>query len=155
LSEGIARFFPVGSKETGGQSLGLPISLLLPILHGVRQDVVEIRDAIASLEVRMVGSSLLIIYEADWSRAEEALKRMEEDIEEELEDEDSGDEEELEDEDSEDEEILEAPYVVKLIDFAHTRLTPGRGRDEGVLTGINTVISLIDGRINELTSVID
>ncbi|KAK2460699.1 hypothetical protein APHAL10511_007169 [Amanita phalloides] len=130
LPEGIARFFPIGSKEEGESSLGLPIPLLLPILDGLKEDVAEIREIVAALEMRIVGSSLLIVYEGDWALAEEALKRTEEEEEEEVDDEGSDD----------DEEKPGPPYVVKLIDFAHTRITPGRGPDKSVLTGLDTVL---------------
>lgn len=46
------------------------------------------------------------------------------------------------------------PYVVKLIDFAHTKMTPGQGPDEGVLLGLDTVIRLLDGRIEEVVATI-
>ena len=136
LPEGIARFFPVGSSKAGGPSLGLPVQLLLPVLHGIREDIAEIRQVLASFEMRMVGASILIAYEGNLKRAEETLERTEE------EEEDEEDEDE-----SEDEEKPGPPYVVKLIDFAHTRITPGRGPDKGVLTGLDTLIGLIDGRI--------
>ncbi|KAG6901705.1 hypothetical protein C0995_008926 [Termitomyces sp. Mi166 len=145
LRDGISRFFPVGSHITqesdGGSksSSGLPIDTLLPILHGLREDIAEIKDVYGGLEMRMVGGSLLIVYEADWTRAKEALQRLEE----------QEDDESEGDEDEEDNSIG-PPYVVKLIDFAHTRLTPGQGPDEGVLLGMSTLLRLIDGRIAEL-----
>ena len=57
----------------------------------------------------------------------------------------------------EDDEENDSPsaYAVKLIDFAHTKLTPGEGPDLGVLKGIETVIRLLEGRIAELGSVSD
>ncbi len=137
LPEGLARFFPVGSSNAGEPSLGLPVRLLLPILHGIRDDVAEIREILSTVEVRMVGASVLITYEGDWTRAKEALQWIEED-------------EEDEDE-SDDEEKPGPPYVVKLIDFAHTRITLGKGPDEGVLFGLDTLLGLIDGRIEQLT----
>ena len=75
--------------------------------------------------MRMVGGSLLVVYEADWERVEEGLKFLDED--EESEDED--------DDDDDDEEVKRPgpPYIVKVIDFAHTRIVPGEGPDEGVL----------------------
>ncbi|KAM6503252.1 Inositol polyphosphate kinase, partial [Amanita muscaria] len=144
LPDGIARFLPVGgSKDEEASPCGLPVSLLLPIMQGIKEDIQEIRDVVASLEVRIVGGSLLVIYEADWERAEKGLKWLEE--------QDDEDEMEDDDEESEDEERGGPPYVVKLIDFAHTRLVPGKGPDQSVLTGIDTMIRLIDGRIKELT----
>ena len=32
------------------------------------------------------------------------------------------------------------PYIVKVIGFAHTRIVPGEGLDEGVLKGIDTTL---------------
>lgn len=89
----------------------------------------------------MVGGSLLIVYEADWTRVKEALQRIEED---------DGDENEEDDEDEDDSKRIGPPYVVKLIDFAHTRMAAGKGPDEGVLLGMNTLLKLIEGRIAEL-----
>lgn len=152
LPDGIARFFPVGTLPGQGgdeaSSNGLPLKILLPILRGIRENVAEIREAFSLLEMRMVGGSLLVVYEADSARAEEGLKQMEED---EVESDDAGEDEEGEDDDDDDDaKRFESPYLVKLIDFAHTRLTPGKGFDEGVLLGIDTVLKLIDGRIAQL-----
>ena len=63
------------------------------------------------------------------------------------------DEEEDEDED-EDKKRVGPPYLVKLIDFAHTKIVPGIGPDEGVLKGVDTVLSLLDGRIEQARAVI-
>ncbi|KAG5642808.1 hypothetical protein DXG03_002092 [Asterophora parasitica] len=155
LPDGIARFFPVGGPLTedggavsGASPSGLPLQTLQPILQGIREEIVEIRDAFSEVEVTMVGGSLLIVYEADWTRAEAGIQKLLED-DEELED---GDDEDEDDEDEGDEgnKRLGVPFSVKLIDFAHTRLVPGKGPDQGVLLGINTVLKLIDGRISEL-----
>ena len=132
LSEGVARFFPVGDAT----SSGLPKATLVPILQGIREEVQEIRDIFAELEVRMVGGSLLVIYEADWQKAEEGL------IQDEDEDED--------DSDDEDEKKPGPPFLVKVIDFAHTTLTPGQGVDSGVLLGLDTVLRLLDRRLSEI-----
>ena len=113
--------------------------------------------------MRMVGGSFLIVYEADWARAAEGVELFkkeqawesgmidgEEEEEEEGEDgydEDGGDEDDDEDDDEEKSTI---PFVVKLIDFAHTHITHGLGPDEGVLHGMNKVLELIEERINFL-----
>ncbi|KAK7038053.1 kinase [Favolaschia claudopus] len=144
LPEGIARFFPIATKEAPEQ--GLPASLLLQILELLREDVADIRDAFAALEMRMVGGSLLILYESDPACAEEGLKSLKDEDEEEDEDED-------EDEDDEDENNPNKlakphpPYDVRLIDFAHTRFVPGEGPDQGVLLGFKTLLGLLDERI--------
>jgi 1D-myo-inositol-tetrakisphosphate 5-kinase/inositol-polyphosphate multikinase len=52
-------------------------------------------------------------------------------------------EEEDEDEDSENEENQVHPlYIVKLIDFARSKYTPGEGPDENSLTGIRNLIDI-------------
>ena len=47
-------------------------------------------------------------------------------------------------------ELIEPPYTVKLIDFAHTYVTPGEGPDESTLFGLDTVLQLLDGRIEQI-----
>jgi 1D-myo-inositol-tetrakisphosphate 5-kinase/inositol-polyphosphate multikinase len=151
LPEGIARFFPVSSPESTN---GLPLHILLPILKFVREDVAEIRQALAGVEMRMRGGSVLIIYEADWDKAEVGVKYLEEQKQREATVQDDGedDDEYEEDEDDDDENTAKepVPYVVKIIDFAHTRIKPGEGPDEGVLLGLDTTLKLLDGRISQL-----
>jgi 1D-myo-inositol-tetrakisphosphate 5-kinase/inositol-polyphosphate multikinase len=109
----------------------------------------------------MIGSSLLIVYEGDWDRAETGVQWLAkqpastssgegggkgEEIYEDTEVEGSEEDEESDEEDSSDE-GSEGPCVVRLIDFAHTRLKPGEGPDVGLLKGLDTLLSLLDGRI--------
>lgn len=120
-------------------SSGLPKETLEPILRAIREEIAEIREVFSSLEIRMVGASLLIIYEADWTRAEESLTSF------------SEDEDEKKDEDDESDSIRPGPpFVVKLIDFAHTRLAPGEGPDQSVLLGMDTILKLLDVRLGEI-----
>ncbi|KAJ7451557.1 hypothetical protein FB451DRAFT_1283579 [Mycena latifolia] len=145
LPEGIARFFPIASADAPAQ--GLPAPLLLQLLELLREDVQDIRDAFAALEMRMVGGSLLFIYESDAARAAEGLEWMLKDDDDD-EDEDEEDEDEDEDEDDPSKPPKPSPPCdVRLIDFAHTRFVPGQGPDEGVLLGLNTVLGLLDERI--------
>lgn len=136
-------------------SSGLPKEILVPILRAICEEIAEIREVCSCLELRMVGISLLIIYEADWTRAEQSLIRFSEEDDEEDEDGDidmEEDEDEDEDEDESDSKRLGPPFVVKLIDFAHTRFAPGEGPDKGVLLGMDTVQKLLDTRLAELNS---
>ncbi|KAK7040898.1 hypothetical protein VNI00_009494 [Paramarasmius palmivorus] len=145
LPDGIAKFFPIANESSPS---GLPAKLLLPILENIKADIAEIREAFAAIEMRMVGGSLLVIYEADWEKAEEGVKWLESD--------DPADDEEEEDEDEdEDKKKPGPPYVVKLIDFAHTRIKLGEGPDEGVLKGMDTVLKLLEGRIAEVKAAAD
>lgn len=165
LGEGIAKFFPVGAPVTDlsgadgkpASSCGLPRDTLIQVIRAIRNEIAEIKDIMASLELRMVGGSLLIIYEADWERAVKGLEKFG------LDDSKAGSQVEYEDdsEDDEEEDVdysedgttfkrIGPPFVVKLIDFAHTKLVPGQGSDMGVLTGMDTVLRLLDARLDEI-----
>ena len=178
LPDGIARFFPLagsssprqpsGSAELTTsadtpQATGLPPDLLLPVLKGLLSNIEEICDALQDVELRMVGSSLLVVYEADWERLRQGLRLLheaeqraeaegEQDKEEHVEQEDEEDEEDEDGGNSDDEDVVGPPFAVKLIDFAHTKLVPGCGPDEGVLQGLRTVIDLLKGRIAQVES---
>lgn len=162
LPEGIAMFFPVASSSSSAASTylsvpaatagatrgtGLPADVLLPVLEGLREDVAEIRTALSNVHVRMVGASLLIVYEADTERAREGVRLW-------LQGEGSSEGEDDDSDDDDDEANGQTrpgpPYAVKIIDFAHTRLKPGQGPDEGVLKGLDTVLRLLDGRIEQV-----
>ncbi|KAJ7784339.1 hypothetical protein B0H16DRAFT_1296751 [Mycena metata] len=157
LPEGLARFFPIAGASAGTEppsNQGLPAALLHPILELIREDIADIRDALSALEMRLVGASLLILYESDPVRAEEGVKWM-------LDDERSSSSHSSlgDDSDSDDDEGDAAdgkpkkprkptpPCDVRLIDFAHTRFVPGKGLDEGVLLGLDTFLRLMDERI--------
>lgn len=152
----MARIFPLapsaptvsGPTQPLTSSFGLPRQVLLPILEWLREDVAELQEAFRGIHLRMVGGSLLVVYEADWERATEGVKALEEDGAEEAENED--DEEDEEDTDEARQKRPSPPFTVKLIDFAHTRMKPGEGPDQGVLLGLGTVLELLDGRIEQL-----
>lgn len=138
LSEGIARFFP----ET------VPRDALLKVLGAVHDKLVEIQQVLAEIEIRMVGGSVLIVWEGDPAALARAIVTANtgRDVMEESDD-------ESEDPEVEVDESARKPgpvCVVKLIDFAHTRLVPGEGPDDGVMMGMGTTIKLLEGRIREL-----
>lgn len=144
LPDGIAGFFPVHSPQS---TQGLPKEQLLPVIETIRKHVAAVRDAFAQLEIRMAGGSFLIIYEGDLERAEQGICLLGEDGWEE----DEGDEDGDEDEDEDEENIKPGlPCLVKLIDFAHTKVVAGEGPDEGVLLGMDTTLKLLDGRISQI-----
>ncbi|CCO31620.1 hypothetical protein BN14_05667 [Rhizoctonia solani AG-1 IB] len=139
LPEGIARFFP----ET------VPREALLRVLGIVHDKLVEIQQAFAEIEIRMVGGSVLVVWEGDPKALARAIQALDEgrDVLEESDDEAENDDEAQVDEDSR----KPGPVcVVKVIDFAHTRLVPGQGLDDSAMTGLGTSIKLVEGRIREL-----
>ena len=153
MPDGIAKFLPIYSEQS---TQGLPKEQLLPVVEAIRKRVAAIRDAFAQLEIRMVGGSLLIIYEGDVERTKQGIALLGEDVGEEEEEEEEEDEDGNEDDDveEEDEENTKPgpPCLVKLIDFAHTKVVAGGGPDEGVLLGMDTTLKLLDGRIAQIKS---
>ena len=153
----MAKFFPVGSptsdkSDIPSSSSGLPKETLEPILRAIYEEVAEIREVYSSLEIRMIGGSLLIVYEADWTRAEQSLTAFNEEDDEDDEDMDLDMEDDSDDEDESNSKRPGPPFVAKLIDFAHTRLAPGEGPDQGVLLGMDTVLKLLDARLTEISA---
>jgi 1D-myo-inositol-tetrakisphosphate 5-kinase/inositol-polyphosphate multikinase len=141
----------------GVPNLGLPARTLLPILEALRDVVEDVLDALSGVELRMVGASLLIVYEADADRAEEGMRWVEErmKIADEEPVEGEGDDEGGDEEDEDEEDGKSPPFCAKLIDFAHTRLKPCEGPDEGVLLGLETTLGLLEGRIKEVSALVE
>lgn len=177
LPDGIEMFFPVSSApyptppnptETPELDLskpGLPPILLHCVLTTLQADLEELKATISNIEMRMVGGSVLIVYEGDWERAskafstpsETATTEEDEDDEIEVEIDENGQIvlESIPDEAIEEEEEPEAPLCsLSLIDFAHTRLIDGAGPDEGVLKGIQTMIDLVRQRKDKIAAML-
>ncbi|KAF8528176.1 SAICAR synthase-like protein [Hysterangium stoloniferum] len=147
LPVGVAKFFPLGTSDVPtGQ--GLPRDLLKEVLKGVITEATTIREVVSSIEMRMVGSSLLIVYEADWDILKQSLELWRPETVDAEEDSDEADDSD----DTDDSGALEnrPPYVVKLIDFAHTNLH-GQGSDTGVILGLDTIIRLLKGRLEDIS----
>ena len=93
----------------------------------------------------MVGGSFLIMYEADLERSRQGIALLAEG--------EVGEDEDEDEEEEEEENTKPGPaFLVKLIDFAHTKMAPGEGPDEEVLVGMDTVLRLLDGRIAQIKS---
>ena len=129
LPVAITRFFPIRSEQS---TQGLPKEQLLPIVEAIRNQVATIRGVFAQLEIRVVGGSFLIIYEGDPECGSRGTAPR--------------------DAEGEDEENTKAgpPCLVKLIDFAHTKVVEGEGPDEGVLLGMDTMLMLLDNRVSQI-----
>ncbi|KIJ05274.1 inositol-polyphosphate multikinase [Paxillus involutus ATCC 200175] len=179
LHEGIELFFPccLSASLESNSTAGLPPDTLLPLLTSVHASLTSLRKALEGAHLRMVGGSVLIIYEGDWERAAASLGRgggpgsLEEDQEDQ---EDEG--EQIEVEVDENGEILvdsipdisesstvsssstsdaeeRRLYTVALIDFAHTRIV-SEGPDRGVLKGMDTLLHLIDKRRKDVAELV-
>ncbi|CCA70211.1 related to ARG82-dual-specificity inositol polyphosphate kinase required for regulation of phosphate-and nitrogen-responsive genes [Serendipita indica DSM 11827] len=161
-------YFPGGPTQLEPSPAGTPPALLLPVLRGILGAIREIRTAIAGTELRMVGGSVLIIYEGDPTVLARALDAHEEAIIENVTEQSIQGKEEAKEtittlvgavadpaaaQPSARDGIIPA-YAVKLIDFAHTKVEQGIGQDEGVVLGLDTTISLLEGRIKEVEEVL-
>lgn len=153
----------------------IPPKTMLRVLALVDKQLSDLEAVLKSLEMRFVGSSVLIVYEGDLTRLEDALAQWESRIHEEdplkpeldleddeddmIESESESESDESDDLDGtkEDEKMAKKcpPVVVKMIDFAHTWIAEGQGVDEGVLTGLGTLRGLIRGRKAELEAVVE
>jgi len=151
LPEAIARFFPLSSADDQAAGEGLPSRLLIPVIRGIMVEIQKIKHALEQLDYTMIGSSLLIIYEADWDRSAQGLEYLFQNpaVDEDEEEESGGEEEETTEE--VDRSKPGPPYRVRLIDFAHTRLLPGHGPDQRMLKGIDSLLALLEGRITEIS----
>ncbi|GJJ11869.1 hypothetical protein Clacol_006107 [Clathrus columnatus] len=166
LPTGIAKCFPLAiSTSDVPQGQGLPKELLKQVLEGIIIEIKEIIDILKRVDVCMVGTSLLIIYEADWDILKRTLldwpsKKIEVSTTFDVEDEEKEEEEaqyllnehdiaEDEDDESEGNEDTRSPYIVKLIDFAHTSLK--KRKDTGVILGLETTLELLTGRLKEIS----
>jgi 1D-myo-inositol-tetrakisphosphate 5-kinase/inositol-polyphosphate multikinase len=167
LPAGIRRAFPCADSDEGR---GLPWRTWEVVQVCVVEELRAMRAVLAATEVRMVGASVLVVYESDPRAAEVAAARLveyeDDDAEERApplrdttqgapEDADaddapsqSPDADDDSDSDSDDEEHEPGRglYAVRLIDFAHSVPAPGRGPDLGVVQGIDTLIGLLVAR---------
>lgn len=144
----------------------IPPATMVRVLNLIDKELADLETVLGTLEMRFVGSSVLMVYEGDLVRLDDALEQWESKLSsrdplaplsEPESDEDDDSEEEDEEEDDldgtkEDAKLAKEcpPVKVKMIDFAHTWIAEGEGVDEGVLKGLNTLRGLVQGRKREL-----
>lgn len=192
LPEGMARFFPLptdtvphlSDDETPNPNApehytahAMPPALTARVLRLLDEEISRLETTLESVEIRAVGSSLLVAYEGDTERLTLALDRWDakkvQDAAKSFASRDNGDDESDDDDDdllssesdSDDDSDLDddgfvkadkkrarraPPIAVRLIDFAHTWLVDGDGPDAGVLRGLSTVRALVNGRLEEV-----
>jgi len=186
LREGIEHYFPcsistsatnpsLATSSSSTPGIGLPADILFTLLTALVDALTNLRECLAGVHVRMVGGSVLIIYEGDWERAAAASGYGGGPVEVES-DEEEAESDQIEVEVDEQGEIVvesipgetsevsseasstdQRPrlYTISLIDFAHTRVVPEGGPDQGVLMGMDTLIRLVDRRKQEVAALIE
>lgn len=163
LPSGFARFFypPLCTHEPSPPATDhpkpLPKTTLLPVLDAVHQQLQELEELLHDFEVRIRGSSLLIVIEGDPEALEASLERIRaagttladlrgaqpQNLEQD--DEDADDQESVSTSDSAGNPKAHTllPFSVKWIDFAHARSATGEGKDQGLIRGVQTSRQLL------------
>lgn len=148
LPSGLALFFPSDTDTDSPSGEGPAASLLVPVLENVLLKLNELRSILAMTEARFIGSSVLIVYEADRAVLGKALKV------------EGGDGEGWfggadgpEGEDDLHTANTPPSVQVKMIDFAHSTLALGQGPDRSVLKGLDGLIGLVLDRIDQVKHV--
>ncbi|GFZ51541.1 hypothetical protein JCM24511_09308 [Saitozyma sp. JCM 24511] len=176
---------PTGSASTTfpettsvpAEAVSLPAPALAPNMTGTTMG--EDKPAVAmpmtpTSAARFVGASVLVIYEGDPTRLEDALDRWDRgerrrgsdfasalDGASDLPSSSGSDSLSDSESDSESDDMDGVrsdarvkrrcpPLTVRMIDFAHTSLAEGEGPDEGVLRGLGTLRGLVRGRRGEV-----
>ncbi|KAG8880079.1 hypothetical protein FRB98_005347 [Tulasnella sp. 332] len=129
-------------------------SLMLAVIDGIIDQVQQIKAVLSTIEMRLAGGSILVVWEGDEAAlAEGLIDRQRRQNEDRVEQEEEGSEDE--DDLPQESEVENKPsdvYDVKLIDFARARLLPGGGPDQGVLFGLETMMKILRGRRAELVA---
>lgn len=142
VSEGFETFFSSLFAQ------GVRVEDAAQLLETILAEITKARHILEKTESRMYSASVLIVYEGDADTldtimgGEPKTPRI---------DERAPTAKELaksEEEEEDDEEgALPAGFKVKLIDFAHAEWTPGKGKDENVITGLKNVEKQMDALI--------
>lgn len=167
LASGFAKFFcpPLSTHAPSAGAAAhpppLPKSALLAVLDAILYKLAELISLLERFEVRIRGSSLLIVVEGDPEALESSLERAtakgvplhtlrtsrapEQFDELEDDDDDEDDNASCSTADSEGNPRPHAllPYAVKWIDFAHARRAEGEGKDDGLILGVETTKQLL------------
>lgn len=70
--------YPDSAIKQPRTDLGLPPDLLLPILRSIHTSLTHLHSIMKGVELRMVGGSLLVVWEGDEQRAREGVEWMKE-----------------------------------------------------------------------------
>jgi 1D-myo-inositol-tetrakisphosphate 5-kinase/inositol-polyphosphate multikinase len=120
----------------------------------------KLKSVLETLEMRFVGASILLVYEGDEAKLQEAFDHVDAGkvrgdgaepdvaiVDDDDDDEDDEDDDDERSEASEDQVEICPPITLRMIDFAHTWLVEGEGPDRGVLKGVETLEKLLEGRL--------
>ncbi|KAK4051384.1 hypothetical protein OIV83_002868 [Microbotryomycetes sp. JL201] len=155
--------FPPSLASAKSNPETLPGQYYIPVLKAIVKRLDEMVQLLDKLEIRVRGSSLLIVVEGDPETLKSTMERMTNDYmtsndvtpqitsaqdqknqrseNNEVDDDDDDDEadsSDIEDEHGNVKPSALIPFDIKWIDFAHARLARGEGPDEGLILGVKT-----------------
>ena len=135
VHQGFEKFFLLKDRET-------PSNIMTQVILRFVKDLKGLQHVVENEESRMYSSSVLFVYEGDSTALQQAFqserdyfqpsRQLPHEVD---------DDHEV---DNVDEVQLPAIQVLKLIDFAHAKWTPGQGADENMLHGIANVIAILE-----------
>ena len=138
VQDGFATFF-------SGLGTGVKAEVAQELLETILAEVTKARHMLERYESRMYSASVLIVYEGDSDAldvlmgAEPKTPRVDERAPTMREVQKSIDEEE-----EEEENVAPVAFKVNLIDFAHAAWTPGEGKDDNVIVGLENIEKQLD-----------
>lgn len=152
FESGLAKFFPfpIGAADKSPKAqhrqeqIGLVLDYFLNRLK-------HIHSILSTKEFVMRAGSLLFVYEGKESAFTSKLDKFEALQKAEADDKEPAAEEDADEEEDEvtAQDVQDQLFKLDLIDFAHTRFTPGKGPDEGVLKGIQVLIDTFEKYVAE------
>ncbi|KAL8921223.1 MAG: hypothetical protein Q9208_005834 [Pyrenodesmia sp. 3 TL-2023] len=113
---------------------------LRKIINRFLEDLEALKMVLEREESRMYSASLLFVYEGDREALKNALLAEKEDGA-------LTTTNETHEESDDDDEPKPGVQALKLIDFAHAQWTPGQGKDENLLHGLDHVIEILEGLV--------
>ncbi|KAK4057215.1 hypothetical protein OIO90_001710 [Microbotryomycetes sp. JL221] len=155
--------FPPSLSNASSNPPTLPRQLYVPVMTSIVKRLQQFQELLQQVEVRVRGSSLLIVIEGDPDTLKQTLERLNakspsssanharcQSPEQERGEEEDDEESELEDEQGNVKPSALIPFEVKWIDFAHARLAPGEGVDGGLILGVKSTIQHLQTIVDRL-----
>ncbi|KAM0789241.1 hypothetical protein ACM66B_000084 [Microbotryomycetes sp. NB124-2] len=136
--------FPPSLSTASNNPQALPKKQYVLVMKAILKRLEEMVQLLQGLEIRVRGSSLLIVIEGDPATLQSTMDRLSSDdvkpssSTSKLADDEDDEESDIEDEHGNVKPSALIPFDIKWIDFAHARLAPGEGPDEGLILGVQT-----------------
>jgi 1D-myo-inositol-tetrakisphosphate 5-kinase/inositol-polyphosphate multikinase len=122
------------------ESAGIDEELGRLVSQAFHTEVARIQDILERQESRMFSASFLFVFEGDGVALRAAMEEASQPAPATLV---NGDADNSSEDDGEFETPVPKIYTVKVIDFAHAEWVPGNGPDENALTGVRSIVDIL------------